>query len=51
MLPALLQSGNREEVEPMIILTDFLLSVGASIVASIISYYICKWLDGRRKGK
>ena len=44
---ALLQSGNREEVSALKILTDFLLAVGASIVGC----YASKWLDGWRKGR
>ena len=44
---ALLQSGNREEVIALSNLTSFLVSIGASIVG----YYICKWLDRHSKGK
>ena len=38
-------SGNREEVIALSNLTSFLVSIGASIVG----YYICKWLDGDNK--
>lgn len=31
----------------MELLYNFLLAVGASVVG----YYVCKWLDGQRKGK
>lgn len=46
-LAALLQSGNRKEVSALEILTRILVSV----VASVISRYICKWLDRNNKGK
>ena len=35
-----------EEVNSAMELYNFILAVGASIVA----YYICKWLDGQGKG-
>jgi hypothetical protein len=44
---ALLHSGSRGEVEMLEILISFLVSVAAGI----ISYYVCKWLDRRSKGK
>lgn len=44
---ALLQSGNREEVNGVEHLSNFLVAVAASVVA----YYIRKWLDGHGKGK
>ena len=44
---ALLQSGNRKEVSALEYFANFLVSVGASVVA----YYIRKWLDGHGKGK
>ena len=44
---ALLQSGNRKEVLGLEYFANFLVAVGASVVA----YYIRKWLDGHGKGK
>ena len=44
---ALLQSGNRKEVSGVEYLCNFLVAVGASVVA----YCIRKWLDGHGKGK
>lgn len=37
-----LQSGNRKEVMSVEYLNAFLISV----MASVVGYYICKWLDG-----
>lgn len=42
VLPNLQQKGGDGPVEE--ILTTFLLSV----IASVVSYYICKWLDRRK---
>jgi membrane protein DedA with SNARE-associated domain len=28
----------------------FVASVMAGVVANMISYYLCKWLDGKRNG-
>ena len=39
---AALQTGDREEVMPVEVAFTFLISVTASVVA----YYLCKWLDG-----
>ena len=44
---ALLQSGNREEVDTL----EFVIGFLVSVAAGIISYYVCKWLDRRSKGK
>lgn len=42
------KSGNRKGVALVdITLTSFLVSV----VASVVAYYICKWLDSHGKGK
>jgi hypothetical protein len=30
---------------------EFLTNLILSIAASVIAYYICKWLDGHGKGK
>lgn len=35
-------SGNRREVNGM----DWFISLIVSVTANVISYYICKWLDG-----
>jgi hypothetical protein len=40
-------SGNRLEVSGLEALINFLLAVEASVVG----YYVCKWLDRWRKGK
>ena len=40
-------SGSREEVSAMSRIADFLLAVGASVVG----YYVSKWLDSWRKGR
>ena len=42
-----LHSGSREEVKALPELYNFILPVSASVVA----YYICKWLDGQNKGQ
>lgn len=36
------ETGNRKGVSVMDMFVSFILSV----VASVIAYYICKWLDG-----
>lgn len=46
-LAALLQSGNGKGVHAMEYLVGFLVSVGASVVG----YYVCKWLDRHGKGR
>ena len=38
----LLTLSSRKEVNIMQVFFDFVLS----IIASVIAYYICKWLDG-----
>jgi hypothetical protein len=38
----LLTLSGRKEVQPMEYISAFLISV----VAGIVCYYICKWLDG-----
>lgn len=44
---ALLQSGNREEVN---IMTGIVVSFFVSLAAGIACHYICVWLDLRNKG-
>ena len=39
------QSGNRKGVLALTVLTSFVLS----IIASVIAHYICKWLDRKKK--
>lgn len=39
--------GNREGVEAVDILVDFLVSV----TANVIGYCVCKWLDRHDKGR
>ena len=39
--------GNREGVETVNVLIDFLVSV----MASVVGYYVCKWFDRRDKGR
>ena len=36
-------------VDIVTLTVSFLISVIASVVANIIYYYICKWLNGRKK--
>ena len=38
----LLTLSSRKEVTVLIVLLDFVVS----IVATVVSHYICKWLDG-----
>ena len=38
--------GSRKGVCPMNLFLSFLLS----IMASVIAYYVCKWLDKRKQG-
>lgn len=45
MFVAALQSGDRKEVTFMELPIVFLVSLAASVVA----YYICKWLERHRK--
>ena len=40
---ALLHSGNRREVY----FVDSIVSFFVSVVAGIVTYYICKWLDSK----
>lgn len=42
-----LQTGNREEVGTVEILTNLLVSV----VANAIGYCVCKWLDRHDRGR
>lgn len=42
IMTLLLTLSSRKEVNIMQVFFDFVLS----IIASVIAYYICKWLDG-----
>lgn len=44
ILALLLTLSGRKEVFPMEILGTFVISIAASVIA----YYICKWLDGEQ---
>lgn len=46
-LLATTHSGNRGEVKKLEVFSSFVLAVAAGVV----SYYICKWLDGMMGGK
>lgn len=48
IIAALTYSGNREWVCKMDSLFNSFL---VTVVANVVSYYICKWLDSHRKGK
>ena len=47
ILLSLPQSGSREGVRSLYFIITFLLSV----LAGIIAYYICKWIDRHGKGQ
>lgn len=44
---ALLHPSNGKEVSIM----DGVITFFVSVVASVVAYYVCKWLDGHSKGK